>query len=196
VPQGNARRRIVLDDRDRKAYVNRFEEIAREFGWIVHSSCLMDTHHHAVVETPEPDLGIGMKRLQGGHARWFNARHGSEGHVFRQRFWSRRLFDAGSLLNACLYTVMNPVAAGLCGHPAEWPWCSYSAIAHGDPNGYLPGEERLLGMFGDTPSEARRRYAEVIAQAAEVIRAQRAANGTQFSESIARVAATVQRPGV
>ncbi|HEY9457696.1 MAG TPA: transposase [Gaiella sp.] len=169
VPQGNGRRRIVRDDRDRRAYVNRFDRIARDLGWIVIASSLMDTHHHSVVETPEPNLGIGMKRLQGGHARWLNARHGGEGHVFRQRFWSRRIHDDGWLLQACLYVVLNPVAAGMCSHPREWRWGTYTATADGDPDEYRPGEERLLRMFGSTPAEARHRYAEVVDEAVQRI---------------------------
>jgi REP-associated tyrosine transposase len=172
VPQGNGRRWIVRDDRDRRAYVNRFDRIARDLGWIVIANSLMDTHHHAVVETPEPNLGVGMKRLQGGHARWLNARHGGEGHVFRQRFWSRRIFDDGWLLQACLYVVLNPVAAGACLHPRAWPWGSYSTTADGDPDAYRPGEERLLRMFGRTPAEARRRYVEVVDDAVRRIAAQ------------------------
>ena len=176
VPQGSRRRRIVEDDRDRAAYLNRFERVGRELGWIVYGSSLMDTHHHAVVETPEPNLGEGMRRVQGGHARWLNARHGGEGHVFRQRFWSRRIVDDGWLLRACLYAVLNPVAAGLCEHPRAWRWGSYAVTADGNPDAYRPGEERLLGLFGDTPREARRHYAEVIDQAAEAIRARRLAD--------------------
>jgi putative transposase len=177
VSQGSRRRRIVEDDRDRTAYLNRFKRVGSELGWIVHASALMDTHHHAVVETPEPNLGDGMRRVQGGHARWLNARHGGEGHVFRQRFWSRRIFDDASLLRACLYVVLNPVAAGLCAHPDAWRWCSYRTAAHGNPDAYRPGEERLLGLFGDTPREARRRYAEAVDQAAAAIRERRLRDG-------------------
>jgi putative transposase len=133
----------------------------------------MDTHHHAVVETPEPNLGLGMRRVQGAHARWLNSRHGGEGHVFRQRFWSRRIEDDAWLFQSCLYVVLNPVAAGACSHPREWPWGSYSITAHGDPNSYRPGEERLLRMFGSTPAEARRRYVAVVDEAVERIVGQR-----------------------
>ena len=133
----------------------------------------MDTHHHAVVQTAEPNLGVGMGWLQGGHARWVNARHGTEGHVFRHRFWSRRIYDDAHLFRACLYVVLNPVAAGVCDHPRDWPWCSYRSTAEGDPAVYEPGERSLLEMFGDTPREARRMYAKVVGDLAENLRALR-----------------------
>ena len=44
------------------------------------------THHHAIVETPIPDLSDGTRRILGAHATWFNARHGREGSVFGERF--------------------------------------------------------------------------------------------------------------
>lgn len=140
----------------------------------------MDTHHHAVVETPAPNLAVGMRRLLGGHARWLNARHEREGSVFKQHFWSRRIANEGWFFRACLYVVLNPVAAGLCAHPREWPWCSYRTTAEGDPGRYAPGEERLLAMFGETPGEARFRYAKLVQETAECIRERRYANGAEL----------------
>jgi REP element-mobilizing transposase RayT len=170
IPKGNGGRRIVEDDDDRFAYTARLNRMTRELGWLVHSSCLMDTHHHVVVETPEPNLGVGMKRLLGGHSRWLNIRHQTSGAVFKPHYWSRVVGDDAWLFRACLYVVLNPVAAGLCAHPREWPWCSYRATAEGDPSAWSPGEERLLRMFGKTPFESRRCYADVIDSAAAAIR--------------------------
>jgi putative transposase len=190
VPQGNGRRRIVEDDRDRVAYVTRFARISRELGWLAHASSLMDTHHHAVVETAEPNLSIGMRRLQGGHARWLNARHGREGSVFRQHFWSRCVGDEGWFFRACLYAVLNPVAAGLCAHPRDWPWCSYRLTAEGDPERFSPGESRLLDMFGDTPTDARRNYAKLVGELAENITAQRVSDSRSLWASLEKLKAT------
>lgn len=162
IPRGNGRHPIVLDDRDRHSFVTRFAAIRREVGWLSHASCLLDTHHHAVIETPEPNLGQGMRRLLGGHSRWMNVRHERKGSVFTPHFWSRRIQDDAWFFRACLYVVLNPVVAGICAHPAEWPWCSYRATAEGDPDAYAPGEERFLSMFASTPREARRCYVEVV----------------------------------
>jgi REP element-mobilizing transposase RayT len=173
IPKGNGGRRIVEDDDDRHAYTVRFGRVTRELGWLVHASCLMDTHHHAVVETPEPTLSVGMKRMLGGHSRWLNVRHQRRGSVFAPHFWSRLIADDAWLFRACLYVVLNPVAAGICRHPRDWPWSSYRATAEGDPAAFAPGEERLLRMFGPTPSEARRSYAEVVDSAVRNIHGRR-----------------------
>jgi REP element-mobilizing transposase RayT len=189
VAQGNGRRPNVEDDRDRVAFVNRFERIVRELRWATVTSCLMDTHHHVVLQTAEPNLGLGMKRLQGGHARWFNVRHGRDGNLFRHRFWSRRIRDDGWLLRACVYVVVNPVAAGVCAHPREWRWCSYARIAGGSPDSFAPGEELLLGMLGDSPLEARRRYVELVDVGVEIAGARHEPDGASLWRSLGRITA-------
>jgi len=153
VAQGNGRTRIVMDDRDRREYTRRFLGIAAEHGWSIHASSLLDTHHHAVVETPEPTLARGMQRILGGYAWLFNERHGREGHLFHGPFWSRRIADDAHFFTACLYVVLNPVAAGLCSHPREWRWSSYRATVAGRAT------ERLSAMFGREPGE---RYADIV----------------------------------
>ena len=193
VPQGNGRRRIVEDARDRRAYLARVGRVSLELGWFQHASCLMDTHHHAIVETDEPNLGIGMQRIQGGHSRWLNARHGREGQVFRHRFWSRRIEDDAWLFRACIYVVLNPVAAGLCAHPRDWPWSSHAATADGPLHDYRPGEERLLEMFGEVPSEARRRYVEVVDEATELVRERREGAGKSVWRALAPIETHVLR---
>ena len=177
VPKGNGGHEIVLDARDCFAFLARFGEVVRDSGWIVHASCLMSTHHHAVVETPTPNLGEGLRRLQGGHARWFNARHRRSGNLFAQHCWSRRIVDDDWLRRACLYVVLNPVVAGLCEHPSQWRWSSFATTAHGDPTRYVEGEDRLLRLFGGTPRESRRNYAGAIDRAVEIIQARRIQDG-------------------
>lgn len=149
----------------------------------------MDTHHHGVIETARPNLGIGMGRLQGSHARWLNERRGEEGHVFRHRFWSRPIQDDGALLRTCLYVVLNPVSAGLCSHPQEWRWCSYRSTAEGDPTTYAPGEERLLGLFGNLPREARRNYVRVVSESAERILVSRIRDAASLWAALGQVEA-------
>jgi REP element-mobilizing transposase RayT len=193
VVQGNGRRPIVFDDRDRLEFELRFARTRQELGWLAHSWCLMDTHCHAVLETASPNLGIGLGRLQGGYARWLNSRHDQEGAVFRHRFWSMRILDDRQFIQACMYVVLNPVAAGLCDHPRDWRFCSYATTADGDPSAYAPGEELLLGRFGDTPREAREGYAALVDRMSSAIREQRTSEGPRLWETVSRFGAGRRR---
>jgi REP element-mobilizing transposase RayT len=68
IARGNGGDRIVTDDRDRTASLDRLEYVAERFAWRVHAYCVVDNHLHLVVQTLEPTLGVGMQRLVGGHA--------------------------------------------------------------------------------------------------------------------------------
>ena len=97
------------------------------------------------------------------------------------------MLDEAHFFRACLYVVLNPVAAGLCDHPGAWRHCSYAATAEGDRDAYADGEERLLCMFGDTPREARDRYAAHVGRMSEAIREQRVPQGRALWEAVSRV---------
>jgi REP-associated tyrosine transposase len=113
---------IVLDDDDRRIFFVRLADIVRRFDWCCHALCLMDTHYHLVVETTRVSLSSGIKRLNGLYAQGFNERHARSGHLFGDRFWASPLKSEQHFRAACWYVVCNPVRAGLCAEPADWPW--------------------------------------------------------------------------
>jgi len=84
--------------------------------------CLMTNHFHLVLETVRPLLSAGMQRLNGRYAGWFNRKYGRTGHLFGDRFGARVVESDSYLAEVCTYVINNPVRAGLCAHPADWPW--------------------------------------------------------------------------
>jgi putative transposase len=86
VARGNAGQVIVLDDRDRRAFFTRLERAVEQHSWSCLAYCLLDTHFHLIVETPKPNLGLGMRWLKSAYAQDFNYRHQRQGHVFGGRF--------------------------------------------------------------------------------------------------------------
>jgi putative transposase len=129
IARGNAGMRIVLDDDDRRTFLSGLARAAERHGWLIHAYCLMDTHIHVVVETPDATLSAGMRRWIGGYAYEFNRRHGLYGHVFAGPFSAKLIETEAYAIEACAYVVANPVSAGLVREPADWPWSSYRATA-------------------------------------------------------------------
>jgi putative transposase len=129
IARGNANIQIVADDDDRSALVAALARVSEKYGWRVHAYCLMNTHMHCVVETPEPNLGSGMQRLLGGYAFEFNRRHGRYGHLFAAPYKSSLIDTERYAIEVCAYVVLNPVRAGLVEDPADWKWSSYRATA-------------------------------------------------------------------
>jgi REP element-mobilizing transposase RayT len=42
---------------------------------LCHAYCLMGNHYHLLVQTPEPNLSVAMRQLNGLYTQRFNRRH-------------------------------------------------------------------------------------------------------------------------
>ena len=84
--RGNARQPIVLDDEDRGVFLRSLAQAISRYGWLCHAYCLMDNHYHLALETPNPNLPLGMRHLNGVYAQRFNERYARSGHVFAARY--------------------------------------------------------------------------------------------------------------
>lgn len=84
--RGNARQNIYLDDADRRLFLEVLSETVEKYNWVCHAYCLMDNHYHLLLETPDPNLSLGMRQLNGVYIQRFNRAHNRIGHVFQGRF--------------------------------------------------------------------------------------------------------------
>jgi len=101
-----------------------------------------------------------MRRLHGSYAQRFNARHGSSGHLFQERYGAVQVKSDEQLWTVAVYIAMNPVEAGLCGRPDEWPWSSHSMVLSGTAPDWVD-VPHLLDCFAAAGGDGRRRYAEL-----------------------------------
>jgi putative transposase len=124
---GNNRRSMFVTDDDRRILLSILRVTSQRYGWDVKSYCLMDTHWHALLRTPEPNLAAGMQRMNTVYSRGFNLRHGRTGHSIRHRYMSVLVEDERHLIELTRYIPLNPVRGGLASHPEDWPWSNYRA---------------------------------------------------------------------
>jgi putative transposase len=83
--RGDRRQEIFADDRDREGFLKTLGQTCEKTGWQVHAYCLMARHFHLVVETPQPNLVVGMKWFLGTYTARLNRRHEAFGHRFSGR---------------------------------------------------------------------------------------------------------------
>ena len=127
--RGNDRRPIFVDNTDRRRYLSLLGRSTRQQEWNTLAYCLMPNHVHLLIETPRPNLAVGMHRVQSPYARLFNRRHDRTGHVFQSRYGAVRMNDDPQLVTVVRYIVRNPVEAGLASDPSGWRWSSHRAAA-------------------------------------------------------------------
>jgi len=154
--RGNSRCDIYTDAEDRRVFLTLLDRCRVKHNFRVYAWCLMTTHYHLVLATPDGGLSAGMCRLNGGFARWWNKRQGREDHLFGKRFASTKMTSDEHLLTAIRYVLLNPVRAGICADPARWRWSSYKASAGFAKAPPLLALGELLGLFGDDPAAAVR----------------------------------------
>jgi len=155
--RGNRKQAIYTDDRDRRSYLWLLGRVTADHRWRCLAYCLMPNHVHLLLETPEPNLGLGMQLLHGSYARWFNDRHGHVGHLFQGRFGAIPIRTDMQLAAVIRYIALNPVRAGLCERPHEWRWGSC-----GRRPSWLD-EPRLLQFLAAEGGNPWRRHAELTA---------------------------------
>jgi len=128
--RGDRREAIFDGDHDRHRFLQTLGQACEKTGWQVHAYCLVSNQFHLVVETPQPNLVVGMKWLLGTYTGRFNRRHLEFGHVFSGRYKSLIVEGSGDgyLKTVCDYVHLNPVRAGLlrADQPLpSFPWSSF-----------------------------------------------------------------------
>lgn len=163
--RGNERKRIFLDDRDRKRFLGILKDYHDRYGILIHSYVLMDNHYHLILETPKGNLLKIMHGLNGGYTGYFNRKYGRSGHLFQGRYKGIIIDKDSYLVPLSRYVHLNPVRAKVVERPEQYRWSSYS--------GYIgKGEEFewveyswILSQFGRGRIRARRKYREYTEEA-------------------------------
>jgi len=124
--RGNYKTDIFVDDRTKVAFLKCLDEVCGKTGWRVHAWCVMSTHYHLAITTPQPNLVAGMKWLGGTFAHRFNGLRRGHGHLFQGRYKSHIVDPDSGLGPFCHYVHLNPVRAILCEVPdlARYRWTS------------------------------------------------------------------------
>ena len=170
---------------------------AARYGILVHAYCVLSNHFHLVVTDPRAQLPRFEQFLDSVVARALNALYGRAENLWATSSYSAvRLETPRDLLDKMVYTLANPVAAGLVAHGRDWPglWSAPGRIG-GEaevverpdfffkPDGTMPETAplRLVLPPGFTGAEAFRR--ELIAALDErerTIAQERRKNGKPF----------------
>ena len=118
----------------------------------------MDTHYHLMIETPDANLSIGMRQLNGIYTQTYNRRHETPGHIFQGRYKAILVQKENYLLELCRYVVLNPVRAGVVQKPEAWRWSSYRATAGLRKEPDCLTTDWILSLFTRKRTIAQKRY--------------------------------------
>jgi len=160
--RGNRKQDIFLARADYEVYLACLAEGATRFEWRVHAYTLMPNHVHLILETPQPNLSKGMKRLNETYAMRFNVAHDAVGHAFQGRFGSKPIESNDYLGRLFWYLAMNPVEAQLATAPELYEWSSFAALAGTAPRQPFVVTDVARGLMQGRPRPLRRELAALL----------------------------------
>ena len=130
--RGSRRQKTFFCDDDYRYYIRLLAEFSSKAGTQIWAYCLMPNHVHLVlVPSVEDGLRATLGETHRRYTRCINEREDWRGHLWQERFHSF-VMDEGYLLATVRYVERNPVTAGLCSHPEQWPWSSANAHLSGE----------------------------------------------------------------
>jgi len=162
--RGNKREDIYLDDIDRLIFLDVLAEVCRRFNWVCHAYCQMTNHYHLLIETPDANLSLGMRHLNGVYTQKFNYHHDRVGHVFQGRYKGILVEKEAHLLELARYIVLNPVRARMVGNASEWRWSSFSATCGINRVPDFLSVDYLLSHLGGSKGNAIKTYRQFVSK--------------------------------
>jgi putative transposase len=160
--RGNEKKAVYKDDQDRANFLSALNKVNERYHWLCHAYCLMDNHYHLLIETPDGNLSIGMRQLNGVYTQTFNKRHRRTGHLFQGRYKAILIQKDSHLLEVCRYVVLNPVRARVVEEPRQWRWSSYGATAgRARPPACLT-TSWVLRQFSSKKGKAEKEYCQFV----------------------------------
>src|SRR4051812_35981050 len=161
--RGDRREDIFLDEQDRRTFLRTLGETCAKTGWEIHAFVQMSNHFHLVLETPQPNLSLGMKWMLGTDTQRWNRRWKRWGHLFGGRDKAQSIDERtpSYLRSACDDVHLNPDRARMLerGAPLEsYPWSSSPAYLKPKLRPACLRTDRLLGEHGGEDSRQRLRY--------------------------------------
>jgi len=160
--RGNEKKAVFKDDLDRENFLNTLQQVNKRYNWLCHAYCLMTNHYHLLIETPDANLSLGMRQLNGVYTQLFNKRHNRTGHLFQGRFKGILIQKDSHLLEVCRYVVLNPIRAGMAKNPQQWKWSSYRATAGKEKSHSSLTTHWVLGQFSEKRNIAERKYCQFV----------------------------------
>lgn len=157
---------IFRDDKDRTSFLDRLGGILLDSSTPCYAWALMSNHAHFLLRTGKTGISRVMRKVLTGYAVTFNRRHRRHGHLFQNRYKSILCEEETYLLELVRYIHLNPLRAGLVKDLRElgrFPYCGHSVLV-GKKKRAWQDRDYVLGYFGKTEGEAKRKYVEFVSK--------------------------------
>lgn len=160
IVRGIEKRKIFDDDRDRRTFVTKLGNLARDTGTAIYAWALLPNHVHFLLRSGPGGLPRFMRRLLTGYALVYNRRHKRWGHLFQNRYKSIVCEEDAYFQELVRYIHLNPLRAELVADVKElndYLWCGHGVLL-GKHKAVWQDRDYVLGWFGGNQRRALEAY--------------------------------------
>ncbi len=158
--RGQSRREVFCSDEHYKKFLSLLKDCAERWQVEIHAFSLMPNHYHLLLQTPHGNLSRVMRHIDGLYTQWFNRLNDRDGALFRGRYKAILVDEDAYLVELLRYIHRNPVKAGLVAEPEQHKWSGHQGYVKNLNNLKWLTTHRLMGYFGKTEREARKKLRE------------------------------------
>lgn len=146
--RGINKQQVFLDQEDNRYFTGLLKRFKEQCGYEIYAYCLMGNHVHLLIrEGDGMSTGDIFRHIGSAFVYWYNIKYERSGHLFQDRYKSEPVEDEKYLLTVFRYILMNPVKAGLCGRPEQYPYSS--AAEYLDGNDGITDTALICGILGE-----------------------------------------------
>ena len=147
--RGNDKTDIFYEDQDRYVFLERVEETKKKFNYEIFSYCLMNNHIHMIIRVKNNFLSKAIQSLAVRYSAYFNKKFNRTGHLFQNRFFSKKVENLNYFLTVCKYIHRNPEKANIA-KTENYKWSSYKEYVGKEK---IINKNVLMHYFGDSIEE-------------------------------------------
>ncbi len=154
--RGINKQNIFLDDKDKTKFLKILIETKEKYEYEIYAYCLMSNHIHIVIYDKKNKLSTIMQSIEISYSLYFNKKYNRIGHLFQNRFLSKKVEDRNYFMQVCRYIHKNPLKAGIA-KTEEYKWSSFREYI-GKPS--ISNCEKLLSVFSNNEIEAKKYFVQ------------------------------------
>jgi putative transposase len=158
VTRCNNRESLIKNELDFIEYKVILKKCKEKYDFLLHDYAIINNHIHLLIKLfTATNISQIMHSIDRRYARWYNEHYKRKGHFWEDRFYGELIKDDIQLLAVMRYIDLNPVKAGLCKDPTEWPYSGARFYLKGSKDGLLTAPE-IYTSLGDTERTRQKTY--------------------------------------
>ncbi len=87
--RGERGEKVFTDKKDCYAFINLLKDCVEMWNIRVAAYCLMGTHYHVLLQTPDSNLSRCMRHINGVYTQYFKRNHETPGEVQQRTYLER-----------------------------------------------------------------------------------------------------------